>query len=363
VIDSTLVRGFAHLSNGQPRRVESARFSRLLDTPGPFTSVYFEDSPDTNDAGTQPDLKWPAVRVQLEAQGADEAVTDHIEQALLDGRPPVGRRGRAVVASATGILIDEHLLQPTSAPVVRVSELPYIVPILELGYHRHNYMLVLVDHEGADITVRDDGQLRSETVDGGGAVADRVSELADDPALGTVFVVGEVRSRADLLAALPERVGEQAVPLSVGGRHSGHDAGEVQLAIEATLRRQRLSAIDDAAERFTAEIGRESGRAVEGLGPVCVALRRRDVEMLIIGDMKDATVVADDALTNVAPNADALSDQGAAAVRTLRADEALPLLAISAGASLVRTDERIAPADGIGAVLRYVPAPQPPSRR
>jgi hypothetical protein len=37
------------------------------------------------------------------------------------------------------------------------------------------------------------------------------------------------------------------------------------------------------------------------------------------------------------------------------ADEALPLLAISAGASLLRTDERIAPASGIGVVLGCPP--------
>ncbi len=37
-----------------------------------------------------------------------------------------------------------------------------------------------------------------------------------------------------------------------------------------------------------------------------------------------------------------------------RADEALPLAAIAMGASLVRTDHQITPADGIGALLRYV---------
>ncbi len=36
-------------------------------------------------------------------------------------------------------------------------------------------------------------------------------------------------------------------------------------------------------------------------------------------------------------------------------DEALPLFAVSVGASLVRTDERVAPADGIGALRRYAP--------
>jgi peptide chain release factor subunit 1 len=76
---------------------------------------------------------------------------------------------------------------------------------------------------------------------------------------------------------------------------------------------------------------------------------------LILGEVGDATVVVDEGLTTVAPNADVLSEEGAVPAKTLRADEALPLMAISVGASVVRTDERIDPADGIGAVLRYAP--------
>jgi hypothetical protein len=170
-----------------------------------------------------------------------------------------------------------------------------------------------------------------------------------------VFVVGEVRSRSDLLATLPDRVADLAIELQVGARHSGHDFDEVQQAIEAELLKRRLAVLDDAAQRFTAEIGRQSGLAAEGLGPVCSGLRQGAVETLIIGDIGEQTVVADEDLTTVAPNAEVLSEQGAAPARTLRADEALPLLAVSVGASLVRTDERIAPADGIGAVLRYAP--------
>jgi peptide chain release factor subunit 1 len=113
--------------------------------------------------------------------------------------------------------------------------------------------------------------------------------------------------------------------------------------------------IDNVAQRFTAEIGRRSGLAAEGLGAVCSALRQGAVETLIIGDIEEATVVTDAELTTIAPNADVLSEQGAAPAKNLRADEALPFFAVSVSASLVRTDERIAPADGIGAVLRYAP--------
>ena len=365
--------------------MKSGRFRELLAAPGPFASIYFEHSPDTEDAGTPLDLKWRALRAELDEQGADESVTAEIEQAVLDVRPPIGRSGRAVVACATGVVLNEHLLRPTADTVVRVSELPYIVPILEHGFEQPNYLLAVVDHTGAEITAHVNGTLRSETVDGGGypvhkaagaatagygdpqlrtdeaarknarAVADRVSELVDDTAFDTVFVVGEVRSRSDLLAALPDRVGERAVPLQVGARHSGRGFGEIQPAIEALFSRRRLSAIDAAAERFTVEVGRGSGLAAEGLDAVCSALRQGTVDTLIIGDIDGATVVADKGLTTVAPTASLLSEQGAAPAKRLRADEALPLLAISVGASLVRTDERIAPADGIAAVLRYAP--------
>lgn len=365
--------------------MDTGRFRSLLDNPGPFASVYFDDSHDTHDAEAQLDLKWRALREQLEQQGADKSVTDEIEHAVKDLRAPVGRSGRAVVASASGVVLNEHLLRPTAGTVVRVSDLPYLVPLVELGFDGGDYLLVEVDHAGADISTRIGGAARSETVDGSGypvhkasgaetagygdpqlrtdeaarknirTFADRVEQLVDETAVETVFVVGEVRSRSDLLAALPERVRDRTVTLGVGARHSGHSADEVQRAIQAEFLKKRLSVIDDAAERFTAEIGRNSGLAAEGLGAVCSALRQGAVDTMIIGEIDDATVVADEGLTTVAPNADVLSEQGAAPAKTLRADEALPLLAISVGASLVRTDERIAPADGIGAVLRYAP--------
>ncbi len=355
--------------------MESDRFRQLLDAPGPFASVYFADSEDPDDVGAQLDLNWRALREQLEQQGADESVTAEIEYAVTDLRPPIGRGGRVVIAGATGVVLNEHLLRPAAEPVVRVSELPYIVPILEHGFEHSHYLLVVVDPTGAFITTHTDVMRRSETVEADGCptreapgaeadgygdlklrpVADRVSELVHDASFDAVFVVGDVGSRSDLLAALPEQVRERATSLPIGVRRGGYDFEEIQRAIDTTLLRQRLSVIDSATERFNAEVGRRSGLAAEGLGAVCSALRQGSVATLILGEIDDATVVADEGLTTVAPNADVLSEQGAAPAKTLRANEALPLMAISVGASLVRTDERIAPADGIGAVLRYAP--------
>ncbi len=100
---------------------------------GPFASVYFEDSHDTPDAEAQLALRWRALREQLEELGADESVTADMERAVLDARPPVGRSGRGVVASADGVVLNEHLIRPTAAPIARLSKLPYVIPIIEHG--------------------------------------------------------------------------------------------------------------------------------------------------------------------------------------------------------------------------------------
>jgi peptide chain release factor subunit 1 len=339
--------------------MESDRFRLLLDTPGPFASVYFADAEDIDAVGAQVDLDWRALRERLDQQGADEAVTAEIEHAIMDLRPPIVRGGRALIAGATGVLLNEHLLRPTAEPVVRVSELPYIVPILQYGFEHSNYLLVMVDPTGALITTHTDVTRRSETVDADGGrarelepVADRVCELVHDASFDALFVMGDVSSRSDLLAALPERIRERAISLPIRFRRGGYDFEEIQRAVDAMLLRQRLTVTESAAERFNAEVGRRSGLAAEGLAAVCSALRQGAVDTLIVGDIGDATVVADQGLTTVAPNADALSSLGVVPAKTLRADEALPLMAICVGASVVRTDERISPADGVAAVLR-----------
>jgi hypothetical protein len=85
-------------------------------------------------------------------------------------------------------------------------------------------------------------------------------------------------------------------------------------------------------------------------------LRDGDVDTLIVGELGDATVVTGKSRSTVAPDPDALSELGEPVERVVRADEALPFIAIAVGASLVRADSRIGPVDGIGALLRYVAA-------
>jgi peptide chain release factor subunit 1 len=361
--------------------MHAERFRGLIDATGPFVSVYFDDSHDTQDAAAQLDARLRDVRKHLEERSVEHSVIESIEAAVRSARPPVGRSGRGVIAAGATIVLDEHLIRPPTATVLRVSELPYLVPVVEHGMLHTSYLMVAVDHTGADISLHD-GAARAESVQGSGhpvhkahraetagyggpqgraeeavrknirEVADRLTHLADETAADIVFITGEAGARAELVAELPERVAVRAVQLQGGGRTAGTDEAEVHHEIGQEFLKRRLAAIDTAAQRFAA--GHGSGLAVDGLADVTAALRDGAVDTLIIGEIGDAAVVADhDQLAVIGPDADTVSDLGGSPDRVLRADEALPLLAVATGASLVRTDERISPADGIGAVLRY----------
>lgn len=322
--------------------MQSDRFRGLVDTKGPFVSVYFDDSHDSGEAVAALDARLRDLRKHLEEQSVDAAVIEAIETAAR-AKHPIGPSGRGLIAAGTRIVLDEHLIRPPAATILRVSDLPYLVPVIEHGALHTSYLMVAVDNTGADIalasgteTVKSDDhagpQGKAEAVRKNiREVADRVTHLADEHNPDIVFITGEVSARSELVSELPERVADKAVQLQGGGRTAGTDEAEVHHEMGQEFLKRRLAAMDEAAQRFKAALG--TGLAVEGLTGVTIALRDGSVDTLIIGDLGDATVL----------------DEGG----ERRADEALPLLAVATHAALVRTDERISPADGIGAVLRY----------
>ena len=84
------------------------------------------------DAVEQLEAKWRDIRKQLEDLGAGAEVLGKLEEAVLHHRPAVGRRGRAVIATGDQVLVNEHLISPPPAMVIRLSDYPYIVPLIEL---------------------------------------------------------------------------------------------------------------------------------------------------------------------------------------------------------------------------------------
>lgn len=362
------------------------RFRHLIDATGPFVSVYFDDTHATADASAQLDARLRDIRKHLEDAAAegriDPAVIEAIDTAVRAKHPPVGRSGRGVIAAGTRIVLDQHLAVPPVSTIIRVSDLPYILPVVEHGIPHTAYLLVAVDSTGGDISLHDNGRSAHQSVDGSGypvhaarkaetagyggpqghveeavrrnirEVAEHVTKVCDDSGADVVFITGEVTARAELLAELPERVADKSVQLQGGGRAAGTDPAEVAHEIAAEFANRRRAVIHDAVERFNA--GHGAGLATEGLAAVTAALRDGSVDTLIIGELGETTIVADhDQLMLSGPDAETVSGLGGSPDRVLPADEALPLLAVTSGASMVTADGHLSPADGVAAVLRY----------
>jgi hypothetical protein len=280
-------------------------------------------------------------------------------------------------------LLTEALTSPPSVTVLRVSDYPYVLPLLDSEASRPPYVFAAIDHLGADVTVHREHGVVRETVEGGGypvhkpasagwhgygdmthsaeeavrmnvrATVDRITELADQSRAEIVFVCGEVRSRSDVLAELPHRIAARVVSLPARAEGGRAHENEVADLIDGEFARRHRDAAGMVVARYQAETGRRSGLAVQGLPAVCTALRDGAVDTLIISDLSSATVVSGDDRTMVATDADALSQFGKAPRRVALADEVLPFVAIATDAAVVLPEERIAVADGVAAVLRY----------
>ncbi|HVW41923.1 MAG TPA: hypothetical protein VHC18_11305 [Amycolatopsis sp.] len=342
----------------------------LVTTPGPFTSVYFEDSHYTEDAAQQLELKLRDLRAQLTEQDAPHETLDAIEAAVRAAPPPVGRGGRALLAAGAAVVVDERLDEPPAAPVLRVSDLPYVVPLARYAQPGLRYLVASVDQVNATVQAFDEQGRRLTTDDvsgrdhpvhpvrGGGSaqydmrqhteetlrrnvadIAEDVAKVAQRHDAQLIVVAGEIQGRRAVHEQLPKRWHDIA-----------REATQTDAVSEvvASAKQRRLDAV---LERFRAELGRAQGLAVEGLEAVTSALVEGNVETLLIGDPSDTTVCTGAEPTQIAVSEPELRTLGVQETHAHRADEAVPVAAIAIDADLVHVESDLA--DGFGAILRY----------
>ncbi|WP_228004809.1 Vms1/Ankzf1 family peptidyl-tRNA hydrolase [Amycolatopsis sp. YIM 10] len=368
----------------EERPLDTTTLRELAGSGGPYASVYFEDSHDTEDAAKQLELKRRDIREQLAGKGAGDATVEAVDRAIRDGRPPIGRSGRAVLAAHGRVLLDEGLAEPPGAAEVRFSELPHLVPLLAHSAVGTPHLVVIADRAGADITSVDaKGRRQSVTrVDGedhpvhkvrGGAeahrdiqarveenvhrnldqVAERTAKLAAESGAELIVLAGEVQARRELRELLPKPAKEIATEVTAGARADSATEAQLDAAIGELLTGRRLARLDRVAERYRAELGRAPGLAVSGLEGVTTALREGNVETLLVTEPGDATVAVGEEPAQVAVSTGELAASGGGTGTERRADEALPVAALSVGAGIVVFDERLDLAEGFGAILRH----------
>src|SRR3954469_12677331 len=128
------------------------RLSDLYADPGPFASAYVEVSRAQEDGDRLAELQARSARDELVAQGAPEALAQHVADALAASTHEGGTVSRCVVATERGVLLDELTHRHVPQPVVAYDVLPELSAWLADESLLVPHILVVVDHRGGSVT-------------------------------------------------------------------------------------------------------------------------------------------------------------------------------------------------------------------
>ena len=319
---------------------------------GPFTSVYY-------DASSLVDLRWRAMRDQLEAQSANEETLTALTDAILTTRTPTGLAGRALIAADNKIVLDRYLPVPPSGYTARLSPLPYLLPLVDLAEPMVPHVIVHLDHLGADLRGVDHSGRSVAVATVGGRLPPtgerlRAAELSDitDEAIRLVnwlhapllILAGPLKARRSLRNALP--AGHNHIIVETEATPRSGDTNLVHVVHHLASRRnhdEQRTVVD----RFRDESSRLTGTAVHGLRAVSAALSAGAVDTLLLSD----TVVGERALW-VDPGGSQISATPHTGLIKQRADEVLPHAAVATQADIVLVGDRLSLHEDVGALLR-----------
>jgi hypothetical protein len=355
-----------------------ADLRRIIRRHGPFASVCFDSSFDTEDAARGTESRWRSIDAELDRSGARPRIRRLLAQAIELHPPPRGRCGRLLIADETEVLADERLPSPPHAQIVRMSPLPYLLPLIEAQAEKIPHVVALVDRVSSELYALDGhGGEAEETLGDVGHPATQIrredwthrtiqerventtrrdirefagelDRLAETVHAEVVVLAGETRARTELRAVFDAK-GRDVVEAEAGTLMPGSDPKALDAEVREILHRVAALRHRRVLDRFAAEIDRPDGLAVAGLAATTAALRAANVERLLL----DRSALGDRlVLAGTAPNPLLGPAANAAAGEMRRADEALPVAALAIGAEIVLVDAVAALRDGAGALLR-----------
>jgi hypothetical protein len=369
----------------------------VFEAAGPFATVTADVTHTTENADTELDLRVRAIAERLTEQGAPEAVVEAVRSRLLEGNDggEAGTiRGRAVVVAADGtVVFDSALADVPRQELAEWSPQPDLLPVLRALPGRVPHVLVVTDRVGADLTVAGvPGQADAEeTVEGdsfqirkfpGGGwshlryqhnaedkwvhnadqVSAHITSIARRVQPRFVLVAGEVRARAVLTDRAGDSWSDLVVTMDEGGRAAGADREPVERRAAELVAEHEARDEADVVEKISS--AGAHGLAVTGTASVIEALRKAQVETLVLADPADD----EELLVGASPlelgvdqgDMDAL---GVQEVHSVPAERALLAAAVASSAGVVVVPRAAMPGDiPVAAVLRYTddstPTPQ-----
>ncbi|MBV9830793.1 MAG: hypothetical protein JOZ82_04300, partial [Marmoricola sp.] len=283
------------------------RLRPVFEAKGPYTTVHVEVGRAGEDAEDRADARATRIRHDLERAGTDPGLVEDVLTLVRANTHLPGEVWRTIVATPSSVVFDDA--QAGHNPrdeVLDHAALPDLAAWLEHEDQALPFVLAVVDREGADLaayralatvpldheTVTGETYYITKVAEGDWAqkqfqqtaedswrhnarlVADALRGLAAQHVCRALFVVGEVRARAELLHALAEGEHEhlgRIIEIASGGRGAG--ASEDAMWAEVRERVRTCVADEDADVARRLEEGRGRGEGVaSGLDEVLDSL-------------------------------------------------------------------------------------------
>ena len=355
---------------------------------GPYATVCADVTHTTENADTEVELRVRGIAEKLTEQGAPEAVVEAVRGRLLEaneGGEIATLRGRALVVAADGsVVLDQPLVDQPRQEVAEYAPTPDLMPVLRQLPGRVPHVVALVDRTGGDITYvglsGQDGE--EETVQGetfhirklrvGGwahdhwqnsaeetwednsdRVAARIASYARRLSPRFVLVAGDVRARSILAERAGDAWKDLVVTIEEGGRAAGADREPVERRAAELVAEHEAHEEADTVEKVQAAAAH--GLAVTGTASVVEALRKSQVETLVLADQPDdeELLVGPSPLLLGVEQGD-MEALGVQEVHSVPADRALLAAAVASDAGVIVVPRSAMPGDiPVAAVLRY----------
>jgi hypothetical protein len=372
------------MANSRGRNLSTLRPAAELH--GDVVTAYVDVGRTTENGAREVEARTTRLARELGAVGIGEATGQAVTERLDRPTGLGGEVTRVVVAGGEGVItdvavagsVDEHVHAGAVAHLLRLGR-----ALAEAV----SYVLVRVDHVGADITVGDTlgldlRELVSEgdhdvlhKVPGGGwshrrfqsraedswdrnadAVARDLGALVREVDPDVVLLAGDQRGIARIRESAPGHVSDRLEVLEHGSRAEGASDERLDEDVAAAVQRCRTRRIDEVLDRLGAA---DAPKAV-GVGETLEALRRGEVETLVL---QDGALSGREAYAGPQPLLLATdpADLGALGVEEPDRDSLEELLlraALGQDADLLPLHAPIGMLpDGVGAVLRFSTRP------
>lgn len=367
--------------------------STVLAAPGPFVTVVVGAESAVEQAADKYDMAWKSLLQQLDQRGVEAPVREALSEARGDH---ADGDARLVVASVPDrkVVLAEWLSNRPATDTIHTGTLPDLLPVLNELNTRVAHVVVLADRHGAEVSARYDldkvgteitvkgTELHTRKVHSGGwahrrylhhveeqweanarDIAVTVQQLAEGIDAELIVGAGDVREINLVLDNLPEHL--KARWIEVEGTRGGDGSEDlVQERISHAVALHTARGTLDLLGQYAQERG-QSRRACDGVDAVVEALRKAQVQTLLLTTAADSSAILwfGEDPSQLGLTRTEVTDLGAQTPQEGPLVGVLLRAAVATGADaqLVPHQSEQAPHQGVGAILRYTDDSTPTS--